>query len=332
MLAAPFAIAACGDDGGDEDPAALLQEAFSTETQYDSGVISIGLNGSIEGVTSGTLDATVGGPFTAVEGEPVELQLDADANVSAEGIPGLPGGSVSFDFAGGFGIADDSLFVTYNDTTYAASDKLYAQIEPLLETAQSAGETTQDPAAGDQFIEALDNLENEGTEDVEGESTTHISGDLDFAGLAESAAGDAAVPFDASQLEGFNVTVDVFVSEEDNSFRRIDLGFTADEVPALAASGVEGLDITLSVGISQPNEPQTIEAPTDTQPLDDLLSQFGASEAQIIQALEGGLLVPSIPTGGGGPPVDPGVATDPQVQDCVAEATTSEDILGCLEQ
>ena len=117
----------------------------------------------------------------------------------------------------------------------------------------------------------------------------------------------------------------MFVAEEDNTFRRLDLGFAADEVPALAASGIEGLDFTFSVGISQPNEPQTIEAPTDTQPLDDLLVQLGTSEQQIIQALSGGLLVPSLPTGGGG------TASDPQVQECVAEATTSDEILACLE-
>ncbi len=35
------------------------------------------------------------------------------------------------------------------------------------------------------------------------------------------------------------------------------------------------------------NEEQTIEAPTDAQPIDDLLSQFGLSEADIEAALEG---------------------------------------------
>ena len=338
-LAAPVFLVACGDEGGDEDPAEVLREAFTQETNYDSGVINIGLDGSLEGTTSGTLEADISGPFSSVEGEQIELQLDANANVSAEGIPDLPGGSVSFDFAGGFGIADDSLFVTYQDTTYEASEELFAEISPLLEVAESAGETTQDPESADSFIESLDDLENEGTEDVEGESTTHISGDLDFASLAEQGAAQSGVPFDTSQLEGFTSSVDVYVAEEDNSFRRIDLTFSADDVAALAAAGVEGLDFTISVGISDPNSEQTIEAPSDAQPLDDLLRQLGTSESDILNALEGGLVPPGLGglgTGGlggngGGLGSPGGSAGDPKVQECVAEAQTSEEIVACLD-
>lgn len=328
-LAGPGLVAGCGGD--DEDPEELLREAFGQEMEYDSGVINIGLDGSLEGVASGAIDADINGPFqSGAEGEPPELQLEANAAINAEGIPDLPGGAISFDFTGGFGLAGDALFVAYQDTTYEASEELYSAIQPLLETAQGAGDTTQDPESADEFIDALDNLENEGTEEIEGESTTHVSGDFDFAALVEEGAATSGVPFDTSQLEGFTSTVDVYVAEADNSFRRIDFGFSADEVAALAASGIEALDLTLSVGISEPNTEQTIEAPTGTEPLDDLLRQFGTSEAEILEALEGGL-VPAVPgagaEGGGAPG---GTAGDPEVQACIAEATTSNEILDCL--
>jgi hypothetical protein len=344
-LAAPAVVAGCGgdDDGGDEDPAALLREAFSQNTNYDSGVINIGLDGSVEGsAVNAALDASVTGPFqSGGEGEPPELALDATANVQASGIPNLPG-DVSFDFSGGLALADDSLFVTYDDTTYEAGDRLYSQISPLLESATTAGESTQDPESADQFINALTNLENEGTEEVEGESVVHVSGDLDFASLAEEAAAAGAAPFDASQLEGLTSTIDVFVAEEDNTFRGLDLGFAASDVAALSAAGVDTLDFTISIGISGVNEEQTIEAPADAEPLDTLLrEQLGTSEAEISQAIEQGLQGLIAPTGGlpGAGGEIPGLggdagaaATDPEVQECIQNAADSDAIIECLNQ
>ena len=244
-----------------------------------------------------------------------------------------------FDFSGGLALADDSLFVTYNDTTYQAGDRLYSQISPLLESASNASESTQDPESADQFINALTNLENEGTEEVEGESVVHVSGDLDFASLAEEAAAGAA-PFDASQLEGLTSTVDVFVAEEDNTFRGLDLGFAASDVAALSTAGVDALDFTISIGLSGVNEEQTIEAPADAEPLDTLLrDQLGTSEAEISQAIAQGLqgLVPgaTVPGAGGGIPELDGsgaAATDPEVQECIANAADSDAIIECLNQ
>jgi hypothetical protein len=336
-LAAPALIAGCGDDGGDEDPAELLRTALSQDTEYESGVVNVGLDGSLEGVTSGSIDADISGPFqSGGEGQPPELDLSATANVSAEGIPEVPGGSFSFDFTGGFALADDSMFVTFQDTTYQASPRLYQQIRPLLETASSASETTQDPENADAFVNALSNLENEGTEDVEGESVIHLSGDLDFAALAEQGASAQAVPFDPSQLEGLSSTVDVYVAEEDDTFRRIDIGFNAEGVEALSASGIDGFDFTLSAGISDPNSEQTIDAPTGAQPLDELLQQFGTSEADIVRQLQQGLQGLVGPAGGGEfgieqvPPGDAGDLED--VSACLDQAQSQQDVEDCLAQ
>jgi len=342
-LAAPALIAGCGgDDGGDEDPADLLRTALSQDTEYESGVINIGLDGSLEGVSSGSINADISGPFqSGAEGQPTELDLSATADLTAEGIPQVPGGSFSFDFAGGLALADDSLFVTYQDTTFEASPQLYGQISPLLETAESASQTTQDPESADAFVNSLTNLENEGTEDIEGESVTHVSGDLDFAALAEQGA-EQGVPLDTAQLEGLSSTIDVYVAEEDDTFRRLDLGFSADGVEQLSTAGIDGLDFTFSVGISDPNSEQTIEAPTDTQPLDELLQQFGTSEADLSRQLQQGLQGLTVPGAGRGFDIQPapggdlgepgGAAADPQVQECIANAQSSDEIVECLNQ
>ena len=285
---------------------------------------------------TGEFDAQISGPFqSGAEGEPPELDLDATANASAEGIPGLPGGSISFDFTGGLALAGDSLFVTYEDTIYEASERLYSEISPLLESASSASETTQDPESAESLVDSLSNLENEGTEDVEGESVTHLSGDLDFAALAEQGASQSAVPFDPAQLEGLSSTVDFYVAEEDDTVRRVDFGISAEGVEQLSASGVDTLDFTFSVGISDPNSEQTIEAPTDAQPLDELLRQIGTSEAELLRSIQQGLQGLVVPGGvpQGGDLGDPGgAAADPQVQDCIANAQSSDEIVECLNQ
>jgi hypothetical protein len=327
-----------GDDDGGEDPAEVLRESLTQDTSYESGVINIALDASLEGETNGSIDADVSGPFQGgTEGQTPEVALDATATVNAEGLPQLPGGTFSFDFDGGFALAEDSLFVTYQGTTYEASQKLYSQISPLLETAESASESTTDPESVDPLIEALDNLENEGTEDVEGESTVHVSGDVDFASLLEQQEGAAALPEQATQVfENLDASLDYFAAEEDKSFRRIDFSLALDEVPEeLSAQGFEGLDFTISVGISDPNSEQTIEAPTgETRPLDDLLGQFGASEQQILQGLQQGLgSVPgTLPGAGGGLGTPGGAASDPQVQECIANAADADAITECLNQ
>ncbi|MDQ3571879.1 MAG: hypothetical protein M3383_03340 [Actinomycetota bacterium] len=313
----------CGGDS-DEDPAEVLRESFSQNVDYESGVINIGLSGSLAGEQSGSIEADITGPFSGGgEGEQPEFQLDANVDVNAENLPDVPGGSFSFNFDGGMGLADDTLFVNYQDTNYAASDELYSQIEPLIAAASEAEETPEAEDDPDQFIDALSNLENEGTEDIDGESAIHVSGDLDFAALAESGAAEGSVPFDPAQLEGLDASVDVFVAEDDKAFRQLDFTFNADDVEQLSAQGIDGLDFTVSFGISDPNSEQEIAAPTDTQPLDDLLGQFGASEQQILEQIQGlsalgGLGAGgSLPPGGSGLPADP---TDPEFQACVEAA------------
>jgi hypothetical protein len=341
-LPLPAAIAGCG--GNDEDPAEVLREALTQDQQVDSGVLSLGLDGSVDATEgSGSVTAQLGGPFTGGEGQAPEFDLDATASVDAEGLPQLPGGSFQFDFEGGFGIADEQLFVNYQGEDYVASDRLNSQIVPLLEQASSTPTQQTDPEQVDQFIESMSELENEGTEEIEGEETIHVSGNLDFEQLAE----DAGAAVDPAQIEGIDLTLDFYVAEEDKTFRKLDVGFSAGDNEQLSAQGIDSLDLTFSVGISDVGGEQDVSAPTDAQPLDSLLSQFGASEQQILQGLQAGLagaalggglpgagLTPGgsgIPEAGGDVGTPGGAATDPAVQECIAQAQTPDDITACLQ-
>ena len=126
------------------------------------------------------------------------------------------------------------------------------------------------------------------------------------------------------------------MAEEDDTFRRLDLGFSADGVEALSASGIDGFDFTLSVGISDPNSEQTIEAPADAQPLDELLQQLGTSEADLSRQLQEGLQGLAVPGAPGGEiPGLEGPSGSPDLDDvsaCLEQAQSDQDIEACLSQ
>ena len=90
-LAGAGLIAGCGDDdggGSDEDPAELLNEALGQDTQYDSGVVNIGIDGTLEGTTSGSVSADIGGPFNAAEGDSSSCSLTPTPPSAPRGFPG----------------------------------------------------------------------------------------------------------------------------------------------------------------------------------------------------------------------------------------------------
>jgi hypothetical protein len=121
------------------------------------------------------------------------------------------------------------------------------------------------------------------------------------------------------------------VGEEDDIPRQVDLSFTI-EVPEEASSavGIEAVDLSISAGTSNLNEPQTIEAPANPEPLDTLLDQVGIDPSQFqIPGLDG---LGSGAAGDGGLGTPGGAASDPEVQECIANAPDADAITECLDQ
>lgn len=147
-------------------------------------------------------------------------------------------------------------------------------------------------------------LSNEGTEDIEGTDAIHIRGEANIPAMIENinAAIEAseipdATPIpeeDATQADEAieSLTFDVYSGADDRLLRglNLDVSINGEAIPAEEldeGQNVDAIDLGFESRISGLNEEQTIEAPADAQPIDDLLSQFGLSEADITGILEG---------------------------------------------
>jgi hypothetical protein len=358
VLAAPVVLIACGGDDEDtgEDPQEVIDQTFNNDETVTSGTLSISLNGSAEGDQGGNFDATISGPFQGAENDPAALpQFDFTADITAEGA------GQSFSFDGGLIVSEDNAFVEYGGETYEVGTDTFAQFKRAFERqsaqtqeqadeAQSVGDAfrsqceaaVQQAGGGDasacdiDFSSWLTNLENEGTEDIEGTESVHIHGDLnvdqmlqDLAELGQATQGTGVTPVPdlESQIETLSGAVseasfDLYSTEAEKLLNGLDfnLGIDPSAIPGAEEAGVDSVDVGFSVRLGAINEEQTIEAPTDAQPLDDLLNQFG------IPGLEGLGGIPGVGggeiPGGGGVPQAPGGGSvpggDPYL-DCIAQ-------------
>jgi hypothetical protein len=359
LIVSGVLVAGCG--GGDEDPEDVLTQTFSGDHQVDSGTLDMSISGAVEGSTGGSIDASVSGPFQAEEGQFPEFDLAA--SVTGEGA------GQSVDFQGGLTSAGDKLYVTYQDTPYEVPDDVFKQVEQNYQDnaaqAQDAGGSFQercqqaaqqggfDPSLCDvDPLSLVTNLSNEGDEDVEGTDTVHVSGDINVAEIGNLASeAIAASPsgqfLPQDQLDQLSqqgedaideASFDVYSGKDDDILRRLDLSIavTAPEAAALVTP-VSGANVDFSVSIGAVNEPQTIEAPTDAKPLDDLLDEVGASGLPL-GGLGGGAIpglgdegLPDLGGGTGGDGGTGGGSPDAYLN-CIENANTPTEIASCANE
>jgi hypothetical protein len=354
----PALIAGCGDDDGgssDQDPQEVIEATFNNDEQVTSGVLDVTLEASAG--DQGTFSATISGPFQGVEDDPTAVpQLDLDASVSGEGA----GQSISFE--GGLVVTEDNAYVEYNGEAYEVGAEAFNQLKEQAQ--QQAGEDSGDSATSfrescEQAIEAqggdpsacdfdisawFTDLSNDGTEDVGGTSATHISGNVDvsqmltdFIGLAQSVPG-AAAQIDEGQLDQVNEAVteasfDVYSGEEDDLLRKLDADVALD--PSAIGGGVpvpiDSVDLSFSVELSDVNQGQTIGAPADAKPIDELAQQLeGLGAFGGLGGLGGGGLDD---LGGEGAGEIPGGGDTDAYLECVQNAGNDpEEAAECLDE
>ncbi|MDQ2676305.1 MAG: hypothetical protein M3Y34_05800, partial [Actinomycetota bacterium] len=323
----PAVIAGCGgDDESSEDPQQVIEDAFNNDTTLESGVVDLTFDLSAEGSEGGSLSANITGPFTTDPENPQGIgTLDWDLSVTGEGAAAE---SLPDDIEAGITVTEDNLYVNYNDTDYELGEEAYAQLKEEQEKA--APETEEgvsfreqceqaieaqggDPAACDFDVTAwFSDLENEGTEDVGGAEATHVSGALDVEQMVTDLFTlGASVPgatggVDPSLIEPqlgvisdavSGADFDVYAATEDGTLRGLDFGLDLDAASlGGGTAGVESASLGFSLELSDVGEEQTVEAPSDPQPIEDLAGELGA--------LGGGLGLPGgdseLPSGPGG--------------------------------
>jgi hypothetical protein len=294
-------LAACGGGGSDksnEDPQKVVESASLAGVK--SGELELSLHVNSEGKEGGDIQVDLSGPFEAGEkGELPQLEMDASAKGSAQG--------KNIDFEGGLTLLTDRAFVEYEGTFYEVDPSTFGFLKSAFERAQSqegseSGDVTacQKAAEGIQFSQFADNLTNEGSSDVDGTSTTKVSGDLNVGGAIDalikltedpacSSQLEAAGPLPLNELEEARGELtkavkkshlEIYVGDDD-IVRKVGAEFTI-EPPETSGEKVE---VELELTLSGVNDEQSFSKPSGAKPLEVLFQKLGINPLEL---LEGG--------------------------------------------
>jgi hypothetical protein len=330
----PAVVAGCGgsSSSSSEDPQQVLNETFNNPTKITSGNLGISVDGTAQGAQSGDFSATISGPFQSDPNNTSAIpQLDLTAKASANGL--------SFD--GALITTKDNAYVEYQGQAYEVGTDAFKQFAAAYAKSAKqaqAKQGSQDTSSlfkrfGIDPSKWLTNVTNEGTTDVEGDSTIHIHGDADVAqivsdlqAISQATSGASTPQLTPDQLNQAkdsiqNASIDVYSGTDDHLLRKLAVTLSIAP-PASSGSTVSSVDLNFSVTLTDVNAPQTISAPSNPKPLSDLLSQFGLGGA--IPGLGGtGSLAPPGGTGGG---------TSSAYLNCVQQATSSAEINACAQK
>jgi hypothetical protein len=298
-------LSACGGGGGgsSEDPQKVIENVNLEGIK--SGDLDLSLKIKTTGDEAGEANIELSGPFQSTGKESLpELEMA----IKAKG----EGGGESIDFEGGITVLNDRAFVAYKGKNYEVDPTTFGFIKSGFEQAEQEG--AKESAGGEvtacqkaftkiDLAEFVDNLENEGGEEVEGVDTTKVSGDLNpkkavdaIIKLAESPA--CSTEFESAgaalgQLEQLKeqsgelseaikkAHIDVYVGNDDHIVHKV----AADmEIEAEGETGEVKLDFTLG----KVNEKQSIKAPAGAEPIEKLFGEIGVNPLELLGEMQGG--------------------------------------------
>jgi hypothetical protein len=198
------------------------------------------------------------GPFQLRENEPAEAQFDYTQ------IAGKKTASQTFI------LKDGKAYVTMRGVSYELPASTANQVSATL--GSSGGLSTIDLTNWVQDPELSDGGEVGGTE------TDKVSGRLNVAtvlsglvAIASQVGGTTPLaPLSGANAEQVrnavkNATIDVYTGKDDRLMRKLDVSI--DFAPAAEkVKNLLGASVRFTLEISDPNEPVTVEAPTNAQP------------------------------------------------------------------
>ncbi len=307
LLVLASAFVACGGGGGSsEDPQTVVDDA--TLQGIQSADLDLSLGVKARGDEGGDIDISLSGPFQSEDGGKLP-QLDMTAKASGS----FNGEDVNFD--GGLTLLSNTAYVRYEGVEYEVDPTTFSFVQSALKEAQAQGggdgqvpnlTACQDLVGDLKVADFIDNLENEGSADVGGTSTTKVSGELDVSGALDSALKFAEDPACAAQLGAAGslpssdeldeaksqvksavktAKVELYVGDDD-IVRRISAQLEI-EPPKGAGSGPKSVELDLDLSLTGVNEDQEISAPKGAKPLSDLFLKLGVNPIELLGLLEG---------------------------------------------
>jgi hypothetical protein len=329
-LASALLIAACGGGGNNEDPQHVLTETFSNPTSIESG--NFDLDVKIEtsgGDEPGSLEVKLGGSFQS-PGPGQFPEFDFDLSYHGDS------GSQTSSGSGGLTATGDGAFIKIQGTEYAVPQRLYDAFTSTYMQLQSQNGSGQQKgllqSLGINLVGWLTDLKNEGTEDVEGQKTIHISGKANVPQIVDdlkTIAKEAGTPvgkINIAQLDQLNSIVqsgdvDVNSGESDKLLRRLSVSFDLKPPPGTPGAP-DSLTFDLELNLADVNNPQTIQAPANAQPLSaNVLRQFGIDPSQLGSALRGGLGTSGVLPESGRSRAAPTPSAAQAYQQCLSQAS-----------
>lgn len=310
LLLAAFAalaaiLSACGGGGGgsSEDPQKVIERA--TFEGIESGEIAVSVNAQSSGDNGGNVKVDLSGPFqTTGKTSLPELGLAIKVDGDAEG--------ENVNFEGGLTVLNDRAFIAYDGTNYEVDPTTFGFIKAGFEEAQqegagesAGGEATACQKAAEELDlgEFIDNLENEGSEDVDGVGTTKLSGDLNPKSAVEAIIKLSETPACSSELDATGAVpldelkelspeltdtikkahITVNIGEDDHIPRKVAATMTIEP-----KGSDEKTEVELEFTLSKVNEKQTIKAPAGAEPIEKLFDKLGINPLELFSLLEGG--------------------------------------------
>ncbi len=307
LVAASVALVACGgSDRSGESPQTLVEEA--TLQGIESGNIDLSLGVKAQGPEGGNLDASLSGPFQGGGGKGSLPQLDITAKAKGS----INGKDV--DFEGGVVLLPNVAYVNYEGIEYEVDPTTFSFVESVLNPVELRnGVEHEAPGAAacqEEFgklkvAEFIENGVNKGSVDVDGTSTTEVSGDLDVSGaidavleVVESQAcrdqlaaagplptqGEIEKAKDEVNSSVEAAHVDIYIGD-DNIVRQISAQLKVE--PKNGGSGPKSVEFDLNLKLTGVNEEQTISAPQGAKPLTKLFIKLGINPIELLGLLQG---------------------------------------------
>jgi uncharacterized membrane protein YgcG len=295
-LASIFVACGGGSDSSNEDPQTVVEEASLAGVK--SGELNMSIHVNAEGEEGGEFDVNLSGPFEAsASNELPQLEMTAEAEGSAQG--------EDINFDGKLTLLTDRAFIEYEGTPYEVDPTSFGFLKSAFEQAQQQGGSEADVTAcqkaaeGIKFSQFAQNLENEGSEDVGGTSTTKVSGDLKVSGAIDaliqltedpgcSAQLEAAGPLPLSELEEAKDELAKAITKshveiavgDDHIIRK----FAAELTIEPPGTKGEKVELELELELSGVNEQQSFSKPASAKPLEALFKKLGVNPLELLEA------------------------------------------------